>query len=109
MENGVKFDKGKMMFSLLPISAVNAVVDVLMFGMKKYSRNNWKKGIAFSRLVDAIYRHIFVEWVGKGKEEDYESGIHPLAHAACDILMLLYYCLNYDRYREFDDRIDNLK
>ena len=39
---GMKFDDGKRDFTLLPWDSVENIVEVLEFGAKKYSRDNWR-------------------------------------------------------------------
>jgi len=41
--NGVKYDSGKPDYTLLPLDALEQVVEVLTFGAAKYDRDNWKK------------------------------------------------------------------
>ncbi len=47
---------------------------------------NWEKGMDWHKLYAPIQRHLWKWW--QGEELDEESGLHHLAHAACDILML---------------------
>jgi len=68
--------------------AVRAVADVLTVGAAKYAPRNWERGIAYSRLFSAAYRHYYASRVD-GLEADPETGLHPLAHAACEVLFLL--------------------
>lgn len=90
--NGVgrKDDSGKRRFSLLPINCINAVLDVLEFGAKKYEVDNWQKvPEAETRYFDAALRHIFA-WK-QGEKADPESGCHHLAHAVCCLIFLLWF------------------
>lgn len=65
--------------------------------------HNWRKGIAYSRLIDAAMRHL-AAWSG-AEDLDPESGLSHLAHARCCIGFLLAYEVNGpkndDRYRLF--------
>lgn len=92
MSEGLKYDNGKVPLELLPVEALTEIAKVLAFGAEKYGRHNWRKGMAWSRLVGAILRHLFA-WV-QGENKDPESGLSHLAHAGCDILFLLTYALN---------------
>ena len=88
---GVKLDGGKPMPRLLYGSmpeAVAAVVDVLSFGARKYSDDNWKK-VEPHRYIDALYRHLNAHH--KGEKVDAESGLPHLAHATCCLLFLLHH------------------
>jgi len=88
-ESFVKHDDGKLPLSLLPVESLEEIARVLQFGARKYDRNNWKKGGKWSRVVDACFRHLYA-WL-KGEDEDPETGISHLAHAACNLLFLIYF------------------
>jgi len=88
---GVKHDTDKVRLDLLPMRAVNAVGQVLTFGAKKYKDNNWRGGMKWGRLIGAALRHTFAFMCGE--DCDPESGLHHLAHAACDVLFVLEYVI----------------
>lgn len=85
--SATKHDQGKPRMELLPPKALEEISKVLDFGAKKYGDFNWLGGFGYSRLIGACLRHVF-EFVG-GANKDKESGLHPLAHAACCLLFLL--------------------
>lgn len=85
---GIKNDDGKLPWDLLPWDAVQEVVKILLFGMKKYDARNWEKGFKYSRLYAALQRHL-VAWFQFGEDTDPESGYSHLAHAGCCVLFLL--------------------
>ena len=87
---GVKFDDGKLAWSLLPFKALESVVDVMMYGAKKYSPDNWKKvPDPIKRYKDAMLRHVISYCTGEKK--DPESGKSHLAHAICCALFIIYF------------------
>ncbi|MDX5592591.1 dATP/dGTP diphosphohydrolase domain-containing protein [Pseudovibrio sp. SPO723] len=89
--SGLKDDKLKPMPALLFVSLARPlaqVVDVLTFGARKYAPDNWSK-VEKERYWDALYRHLGA--FHRGEKEDPETGIHHLAHAACNILFLLWH------------------
>lgn len=96
-----KHDSQKPRTDLLPFEALEEVSKVLAHGASKYADHNWRKGMAWSRLLGASLRHLF-SWA-KGEDLDEESGLSHLAHAACCILFLISYTLNGsgtdDRYK----------
>lgn len=96
---GVKFDNEKPDMSLLSSIAVLKVAEVMTFGKRKYSANNWRGGIAYTRLLAAALRHIFA-YLG-GESKDPESGISHLAHACCCLFMILEFEVTRP---ELDDR-----
>ena len=84
---GVKFDSGKASLSLLDPKAMVEIARVMSVGASKYGRHNWRKGIAQSRLIDALLRHVFA-YMG-GEDLDPETGLSHIAHAAANCMMLL--------------------
>lgn len=89
-EEGKKFDLGKNRFSLLPKGSVNKIINVLEFGAKKYDVDNWQQvGNSKTRYYDATMRHIDSWW--NGEKIDSETGIHHLAHAATNLLFLIWF------------------
>jgi len=84
---GKKFDAEKTDMSLLSSIAMYKIAEIMTFGKKKYSANNWRGGIVYSRLIGAALRHIF-SWLG-GESLDPETGKSHLAHASCCLMMLL--------------------
>lgn len=86
---GTKHDSGKPPLSLIPYSALKTEAAVMLFGAQKYDPWNWKKGMKWSRLLDAALRH--VNQYAAGEDKDPESGIIHLAHARCCLAFLIDY------------------
>jgi hypothetical protein len=85
---GVKYDKDKPQWSLMPWNALKDVVDVLTYGAKKYAPDNWKiVPNARQRYIDAGFRH-FTSYAN-GEKNDCETGMNHLAHAICCMLFLI--------------------
>lgn len=86
---GVKFDDGKVKFSLLPWDAVREVAVVFTRGAKKYEPRNWEKGMAWSRVYDSTQRHL-TDWFQKRETLDPDgTGLRNIAQAAWGCLVLL--------------------
>ena len=86
---GVKGDGAKPRPTLLLKScnkAVQSVIDVLEYGARKYSADNWKK-VEHARYLDAAFRHMMA--YTSGEVNDTESDRHHLAHAMCCLLFML--------------------
>ncbi len=86
---GMKFDTGKLQYSLIPTSATHALAEVLTYGANKYAPNNWQlveNGEV--RYMDALFRHL--EAFRSGETHDPESGIHHLAHVLTNVAFLHY-------------------
>lgn len=86
---GVRYDQGKGRISLLPGRAIELVMQVGEFGSKKYGDHNYRGGMPVTKYLDAAYRHAFVQWLFKGEDNDQESGLPHLAHAAWNVLAAL--------------------
>ncbi len=84
---GVKLDTGKPQMDLLQFQAIEQVAAVASFGARKYESHGWRKGFKYGRLFAAALRHMFV-WA-RGIDNDDESGLSHLAHAAWNLLSLL--------------------
>ncbi len=74
---------------LLPHGPLVEVAEVLDFGARKYSRNGWRDGMDWSRLLGAAFRHLGA--CNSGEDKDPETGLSHLAHLACCTLFLLEY------------------
>lgn len=100
---GLKQDQDKAPLDLIPYHSVLEIAKVLDFGAKKYGKHNWRKGLAFSRLIAACLRHLTA--YNEGEDKDNESGLSHLSHAGACILFLL----EYERsHPQLDDRYKNL-
>lgn len=97
-----KDDAQKVMMSLIPVRAKQAIAEVLTYGAvlrpRKdgtfgYGIGNWKagKGFNWQRLMDALERHL--DAFKLKQDEDPESAMLHLAHAGCCLMFLLEYQL----------------
>jgi hypothetical protein len=105
MNEGKRYDFGKSRMSLIPFVALRALGDVYAYGECKYASWNWAKGMAWSRMADAMLRHY--ERFSMGEARDPESGLLHSAHMAWNAIGLLTYeLLNLgedDRWKEHAD------
>ncbi len=88
-----KHDAAKQRHSLLPPHALSQVIAVLEYGAGLYGQSNWKGGMRWSRPWNAAMRHLWAWW--RGEENDPESNLPHLAHAAVNCLFLLEYKHNF--------------
>lgn len=101
---GRKDDKEKTRLELISSEALLQLGQVLTFGARKYDAHNWRQGIAWSRIVGAILRHISA--FNAGEDKDPETGLSHIAHAMCECMFLLEY---EQTHRELDDRYKGAK
>ena len=85
--DGKKYDEGKPELGLVPKSLIWAVGIILTFGAKKYGPNNWRNGFIWSRVYNALLRHLTAWW--GGEDLDTETGKSHLWHAACELAFLI--------------------
>jgi len=87
VENFMKFDSGKLRYSLIPPIAMQGIAEVLTYGAKKYKAKNYLNATEPDRFMDALYRHL--EAHRRGELTDPESGYTHLAHALTNISILM--------------------
>lgn len=99
---GAKFDEEKNRLDLIPPECVEAVGKILTHGAIKYAPHNWRKGINYSRVIAAAFRH-FYKWL-RGEQNDSDSGYPHLWHLMCNICFLITYEAHPKQYKGCDDR-----
>lgn len=98
-----RHNRGKTRLSLVDPDFLREVAEVAQMGAKKYDRDNWFKGQDYETALDSLKRHL--QQFEVGEAIDSESGIHHLAHVACNAMFLLYYERNPEKYSKFDNRM----
>ena len=86
---GTKADAGKPPYSLISRAALDEEARVMEFGRDKYGTHQWRGGMDFSRLMDALLRHAYA--FADGEDKDPETGLSHLAHVRCCAAFLLEY------------------
>lgn len=77
-------------------NVMRGMAEVMEFGAKKYSRNNWKKGFVWTEMIDAGMRHALYP-----DEVDDETSLYHWKH--------LSFCLAVLQYMfEFDEGVNDL-
>ena len=98
-DSALKHDQDKSDLSQVTYELVELLAQVRMFGTKKYSRDNWKKGFKVTRSCAAALRHIF-QFLS-GETNDSESGLSHLGHTVACIEHAIY---DMKHHPENDDR-----
>lgn len=88
MEKGIKYDKMKDRWDLVPFNELKEVVEVITYGANKYSDDNWKK-VSIERYFSALMRHITT--YKTGEIIDKESKKNHLAHAITNLLFIMWH------------------
>lgn len=92
MEQGLRFNKGKLEWSLVDFESLKPMVEVLMYGKDKYTTadcsgaHNWKKGEWTNELIESLLRHTFS--LLNGELIDAESGKSHIGHLMCNAMFL---------------------
>lgn len=100
--SALKADAGKPQLSLNPIEALEQMAQAFAYGAAKYGRNNFKKGHAFSRTLDAALRHL--SCVAAGDFTDAESGNTHLGHALASLAMLAHAMKHHPELNDLQER-----
>ena len=84
---GAKHDDGKPRPSLVPVEAIEAIMQVREYGMRKYGDAEDWRSIAPERWHDALLRHVLHIW-DNPLALDYESGLPALWHVITNAAFL---------------------
>lgn len=86
----LRYNEGKLRWSLIDWESLEPMVQQLMFGERKYSRNNWMNGMKISSIEDSLKRHL-VEIHKDPFAVDDESGLPHAAGLLCNAMFMSYY------------------
>jgi len=98
-KEGLRFNEGKLKWSLVSWKALEPMVRVLMFGAEKYDDHNWKKGLKYTEVCESLQRHLNA--FSEGADNDEESKISHVGHIMCNAMFLSYM---YLFKKDMDDR-----
>lgn len=87
--SGARYNIGKPDFSLIPLCTMEDEARVWEYGKRKYAAWNWAKGMSWDIPYSCMMRHLSA-WQ-RGEENDPESGLPHLAHAMCNLRMLVLF------------------
>jgi len=96
---GLRFNDGKSRVDLLPSFAIEKMAEVLTVGAKKYAERNWEKGMAWSKALASLKRHL--SDFEKGMDIDPDDGQLLMAKVMTNAAFLTEY---YKIYPQGDDR-----
>ena len=88
---GLRFNEGKIRWSLMHYKSMEPMVRVLMYGAEKYSDNNWQKGLNKKEILECLQRHLAA--LMDGETHDKESGLPHIGHILCNAMFHSYFDL----------------
>lgn len=93
-----RYNSGKPKLSYIPLNLLKDCADVFEFGAEKYDRDNWRKGLPVTEILDSLLRHIGE--IQDGQYLDEESGLSHHGHMMCNVIFLT------DALRNHPEKID---
>lgn len=96
---GIRYNTGKLKWSLVHWKSLEPMVLVLTFGTKKYAPYNWTKGLKVSEIIESLLRHVFA--LLEGEDNDKESKLPHVGHILCNAMFLSFMLMFR---KDMDDR-----
>jgi hypothetical protein len=96
---GMRLNEGKLRYDLIHPEAEKGLVQVLTKGSIKYAPRNWENGMAWSKIISSLKRHLAA--IESGEDFDIETGELHADHLQCNSHFLSAY---YRIYPQGDDR-----
>lgn len=85
-KKALRYDDGKLDWTLLDFDSLVPAVKVMTYGAKKYDRNNWKLPLDDNQQhIRCAFRHLIA--IAQGQEIDEESGERHSGHVICNMMM----------------------
>jgi hypothetical protein len=85
-ERALRYNSGKPKYSIIGLDTLEQCARVLEFGAAKYGRNNWRKGLPITEILDSMLRHIAA--LSSGELIDQESGLPHIGHIQANAMFL---------------------
>ena len=101
----LRYNKGKSQWSLVDFKSLEPMVEVLEFGARKYAKDNWKKGMPVSQVIESMLRHTFS--LLSGETHDKESLIHHIGHIQCNAMFIAYILREKPEFNDLANDLPN--
>jgi len=88
-EKALRYNEGKVKWSLVHFKSLEPMVRVLEAGAKKYSPDNWKKGLDKKEILESMMRHLTA--LIDGENCDPGTGLPHMGHIQCNALFFNYF------------------
>lgn len=86
---GLRYNTGKPKLSMVPLALEEAAARAYMYGAEKYARDNWRKGLKVSEILDSLLRH--TKALCEGELKDPESKLLHSDHIAANAGFLAHF------------------
>lgn len=84
----LRYNDGKIRWSLVDFKSLEPMVRVLEFGANKYTEDNWRKGHDKKEILESMMRHLIS--LMNGEENDKESELSHMGHIMCNAMFYNY-------------------
>lgn len=98
-KQALRYNEGKLQWSMLDFKSLEGMVRVLEMGAKKYSKDNWKLGMPVTQVCESLMRHLFAFM--SGEDTDPESGESHMSHVLVNAMFVEFIMRERN---QFDDR-----
>lgn len=88
-EKALRYNQGKLKWSLVDFDSLKPMIEVLMFGAQKYAPDNWKKGLDKKEILESLQRHL-IELFNE-EPIDKESNLRHIGHILCNAMFYAYF------------------
>jgi hypothetical protein len=88
IQESLRYNAGKLQWSLVHFKSLTSFVKVLMFGAEKYEPDNWKKPMPLDKIQESMMRHMVA--IMDGETHDSESKELHVGHIMCNAMFWEY-------------------
>lgn len=89
MEKALRYNTGKLRWTLVHFDSLAPLVKVMEYGAVKYAPENWKKGLNKKEILESLTRHLFA--LIDGEKYDQESGLEHIGHIMANAMFYSYF------------------
>jgi hypothetical protein len=97
-EKSLRYNEGKLKWSLVDFKSLEPLVRVMTYGTKKYAPRNWMKGLNTEEILESLSRHLFA--LMSGEIIDPESGEEHIGHIMANAM---FYKYHYEKQNKTKD------
>lgn len=94
-ERALRYNTGKVKWSLMNYRSMEPMIRVLEYGAKKYAPYNWQKPMNKKEILESMQRHLAA--LMDGEENDQESGLSHMGHIQANAMFYNYHSLKNER------------